>query len=302
MVKCYTKKRSAENGGGNYTTCIGFQKGGKSKVKSKVKSKAKPIKKILPKIKDKRKLKNKSTIKPKITKVKPKVKPVKKILSKITDKRKLKNKSTIKPKITRARDYKDASIIKRIKNSKIMSSDEKGTLRKADPRIYYDGRKLHYGGGMKQFYTVDRREDGITKTRGRTPKGSGGAFRAGGWKNGRRILLRYQALLEGIRMTGSKKNWKKAYPLLKEVNKHLETLTTAGYGGRYGAKIKKDYNKHLAAAYREGDDHATGTRGSLLPAGHSWNKARTTPLLNIGPLDFDFYQERFAEFPEEDWL
>ena len=45
MVKCYTKKRSAENGGGNYTTCIGFQKGGKAKPKTiKIKRKKKKVK------------------------------------------------------------------------------------------------------------------------------------------------------------------------------------------------------------------------------------------------------------------
>ena len=77
MVKCYTKKKKD---GGNYTTCIGFQKGGKSKVKG--------VATVEKKIKTTRKLKNKSTIKPPLTKskVKPKVKKVKKKVKKVKKK------------------------------------------------------------------------------------------------------------------------------------------------------------------------------------------------------------------------
>ena len=84
MVKCYTKKRKPENGGGNYTTCIGFQKGGKAKPKTiKIKRKKKKVKGVMTiekKIKTTRKLKNKSTIKPPLTKSKVKPKPKTKLM------------------------------------------------------------------------------------------------------------------------------------------------------------------------------------------------------------------------------
>ena len=88
MVKCYTKKKSD---GGSYTTCIGFQaKSGKTKPKAKPKSKLKGKT-----ITIKRKIKKK--------KVKPTAKGVMSIQKKIKGTKKLKNKSTIKPVISKSK-------------------------------------------------------------------------------------------------------------------------------------------------------------------------------------------------------
>tara|TARA_R110000824_G_scaffold84121_1_gene210055 strand:+ start:80 stop:844 length:765 start_codon:yes stop_codon:yes gene_type:complete len=69
MVKCYTKKRNDQS---KYTTCIGFQ-GKKKKPAPAPKKKAKGVMTLQKKIKKTGKLKNKSTIRPLISK--PKAKP-----------------------------------------------------------------------------------------------------------------------------------------------------------------------------------------------------------------------------------
>tara|TARA_R110001592_G_scaffold127730_2_gene339707 strand:- start:378 stop:1370 length:993 start_codon:yes stop_codon:yes gene_type:complete len=98
MVKCYTKKKSD---GGSYTTCIGFQaKSGKTKPKAKPKSKSKLKGKT---ITIKRKIKKK--------KVKPTAKGVMTIQKKIKGTKKLKNKSTIKPVISKPKAKPKAKIL-----------------------------------------------------------------------------------------------------------------------------------------------------------------------------------------------
>ena len=103
MVKCFTKKK---NDGSNYTACVDFNKKTKKTTKGKTirinKSKTKS------KLKGKTITINKSKTKGRILKIKkkkakPTAKGVKTIQKKIKTTRKLKNKSTIKPPLTKSK-------------------------------------------------------------------------------------------------------------------------------------------------------------------------------------------------------